>query len=270
MLLEERSVLITGAGSGIGRALAGALARRGARLILTGRREQALIGSAALLPAGTHVAVVPTDITTAAGRARIVQACRGGLDILINNAGMVPVGPLSELSDDTLQAMVATNIASPIALIRDLRPILRASDRPRVVNIGSIFGDIGHPYFAAYCASKFALRGLSDALRRELAVDGIGVTYVAPRATRTDAASAFSALVKPFGMALDDPEVVAESIAVAIATEARTAYAAGPERLFVLLQRVAPRVIDFALIGKLRRMLHKTAMTGVLEPPSGG
>lgn len=258
MLLDGRNILVTGAGSGIGRALAVALARQGARLILTGRREQALVATAALLPEGTHVVIVPADLTATSGRASVVQACqRGGLDVLINNAGVVPVGPLAELDDAELQTMVQTNIVAPITLIRDLVPVLRASDRPRLVNVGSIFGDIGHPYFAAYCASKFALRGLSDALRRELAVDGIGVTYAAPRATRTDAASAFTALVEPFGMTLDDPATVAETIVSSIAQEARTAYAVGPERLFVLVQRLFPRLIDMALTAKLRRMRYR-------------
>lgn len=258
MLLEGRNILVTGAGSGIGRALAIALARQGARLILVGRREQNLVATAAFLPQDTHVVIVAADLTGAAGRASVVQACqRGGLDVLVNNAGVVPAGPIVELGDTELQAMVMTNIVAPIALIRDLIPVLRMSDRPRVVNVGSIFGDIGHPYFAAYCASKFALRGLSDALRRELAVDGIGVTYAAPRATRTEAASAFSALVEPFGMTLDDPAVVAEGIVAAIAAEARSAYAVGPERLFVALQRLFPRLIDMALIAKLRRLRAK-------------
>lgn len=261
MLLERRNVLVTGAGSGIGRALAVALARQGASLILSGRRERALTETAALLPPDSRAVIVPADITSASGRAAVVQACRhGGLDILVNNAGVVSVGLLTETGDADLEAMVLTNIMAPMALVRDLVPVLRQSDRPRVVNIGSIFGDIGHPYFAAYSATKFALRGLSDALRRELAEDGIGVTYAAPRATRTEAATAFSALVEPFGMALDDPARVADSIVAAITAEARTVYAAGPERLFVLLQRLFPRLIDTALIAQTRKVRRAVQM----------
>jgi short-subunit dehydrogenase len=255
MLLESRTVVVTGAGSGIGRALAVALAKRGARIVLVGRRAAALAETAALLPAAARSLAVTADITTAAGRAAVAEACRSsGVDILINNAGIVASGLLADLTDIELERLVATNVTAPIALIRDLLPLLRLSDRPRVVNIGSVFGDIGHPYFAAYCASKFALRGLSDALRRELAADNIGVTYAAPRATRTAAADGFSDLVAPFAMALDEPAAVAARIVAGIESEAAAIYPRGPEWLFVWLQRLLPGVIDRALAAKGRKV----------------
>src|SRR3546814_7220706 len=106
-----------------------------------------------------------------------------------------------------------------MALTRQLLPLLQLSSQARIVNIGSVFGDIGHPLFAGYCASKFALRGLSDALRRELAAVGIGVTYAAPRATRTVAADGFADLMLPFAMAMDMPETIAAQIVAAGAQE---------------------------------------------------
>ncbi len=255
MQLDGRSILITGAGSGIGRSLAVALARRGAMVILVGRRPATLSETAALLPAGARHQIVAADVTTAAGRASVVDACRsGGVDILINNAGLVASGLLRDLGDAEMQSLIATNVIAPIALTRDLLPLLRHSDRPRVVNIGSVFGDIGHPYFALYCASKFALRGLSDALRRELAADGIGVTYAAPRATRTAAADEFGDLIAPFGMAMDEPATVAAWIVGGIEAEAATLYPPGPERLFVWLQRLLPGLIDWALAAKGRKV----------------
>ena len=255
MLLEKRSLVITGAGSGIGRAMAQVAAERGAQIVLVGRRPAALQETAALLPAGTRWHLVAADVTTAAGRAEIVGACRRqGVDVLINNAGVVASGLLAGLKDEELIRLVMTNIAAPIALTRDLLPLLKLSDRPRIVNIGSVFGDIGHPYFSAYCASKFALRGLSDALRRELAADGIGVTYAAPRATRTAAADGFHDLIAPFAMALDEPAVVAARIVDGIAAEADTIYPRGAERLFVWLQPLLPGLIDRALAEKGRKV----------------
>lgn len=255
MLLEKRSIVVTGAGSGIGRAIALAGADRGAQLVLIGRRQAALQETAALLPAGACWNLVTADITSAQGRAEIVNACRRhGIDILINNAGVVASGLLSGLKDEDLVRIVMTNVAAPVALTRDLVPLLKLSDRPRIVNIGSVFGDIGHPYFAAYCASKFAIRGFSDALRRELTADGIGVTYAAPRATRTPAAEGFHDLVAPFAMKLDDPAVVAARIMKGIEAEASIIYPGGPERLFIWLQRLFPAVIDRVLGEKSRRV----------------
>lgn len=255
MLLEKRSIVVTGAGSGIGRAIARSAAEQGAQIVLVGRREAALQETGALLPAGTRWHMVVADVTTALGRAEIVNTCRHhGIDVLINNAGIVSSGLLAGLKDEEMSRLLMTNVAAPMALTRDLLPLLKLSDRPRIVNIGSVFGDIGHPYFAAYCASKFALRGLSDALRRELAADGIGVTYAAPRATRTPAADGFHDLVAPFAMALDDPASVAARIVDGIAAEADTIYPRGPERLFVWVQRLLPGLIDRALAAKGRKV----------------
>jgi len=259
MQLDGRRVLITGAGSGIGRALAIGLAQKGASLILNGRREHTLAATRALLPTPGRAEIVATDITTASGRAALVDAVTppGGIDLLVNNAGLVASGHFEDLHDAAIEDMIATNVTGPMALTRSLLPQLRRSQSPRIVNIGSIFGDIGHPLFAGYCASKFALRGLSDALRRELAPEGIRVTYAAPRATRTKAADGFADLVGPFAMAMDTPDAVAAQIIRAIENDADHAYARGAERLFVLVQRLMPRLVDRALIGKYRRFVQR-------------
>lgn len=256
MLLEGRSILITGAGSGIGRALAIAFAAKGAQLILVGRQMAPLQETARLLPGTSRAVTISADITNPADRARVVHLCRerGALDILVNNAGVLACGLLDDLDDAILEAMVLTNVAAPISLTRALLPMLRRSDRPRVVNIGSVFGDIGHPYFAGYCATKFALRGFSDAIRRELADDGIGVTYAAPRATDTAAANSFRGLTAAFAMTMDPPDQVATQIVRAVEREARSVYPRGAERAFVALQRLLPQLIDYGLILKSRAL----------------
>ena len=147
--------------------------------------------------------------------------------------------------------MAATNIVAPLALIREMLPLLRRAAPARIVNIGSIFGDIAYPLFAAYSGSKFALRGASMALRRELLPYGIGVTYAAPRATRTEAAKAYDPLLEPMRIRLDDPSEVAAQIWRAVARELDSAYARGPERLFVLIQRLIPRLIDRAIAAQM-------------------
>ena len=254
MRLDGKTMLITGAGSGIGRALAVACAEQGARLLLVGRRRAKLEEPRALLARPEQAMLLAADVTQAADRRvmrNTIAETFGCLDVLVNNAGVLCVGPLHGADDDELEDLLATNLLAPMALTRDLLNLLRTAERPRIVNVGSVFGDIGHPQFAAYSATKFGLRGFSDAIRRELMAEGIGLTYVAPRATQTEAAHKFDHLVAPYAMAVDSAEVAAAQILSAIRRDARNSYARGPERFFVMLQRLFPGLIDQALGRKL-------------------
>jgi short-subunit dehydrogenase len=247
---EQKLVLITGAGSGIGRALCVEAAQRGIAVALCGRRQDALEATAALLGPGASHLIIPADITRPEDRRRIVDRIRnkrGALDILINNAGIVEGGSLETFDDDALARTFQTNVVAPIALTRDLMSLLIAAKPSRVVNVGSIFGDIGYPEFTCYSAAKFALRGFSIALRREWKQEGIGVTYAAPRATRTDAAVAFAGLIAKTKMNIDSPEQVARQIWRAIASGHDSVYAPAPEKIYVLIQRLFPRAIDWSL-----------------------
>lgn len=245
-----KCVLVTGGGSGIGRALALEAGRRGMIVGVCGRRAAALEETAAALPSSASPLVIPADLTRPEDRTRIatvLQQAWGRLDILFNNAGRVVGGDVEHAADDAMEDLFRTNVVAPMALTRDLAPLLAAARPARVVNVGSVFGDIAYPGFAAYSASKFALRGYSSALRREWRGRGICVTYAAPRATRTDAASAFTDLIASTGMRLDDPDKVAAHIWRAADAGRDAAYPAGPERLFVLIQRLFPKLIDRAL-----------------------
>ena len=247
---EQKLVLVTGAGSGIGRALCLEATRRGMVVALCGRRRDALEQTATLLGPATSHLIIPADITRPEDRRRIVDRLgseRGKLDILINNAGIVEGGSLETVDDDAIARTFQTNVVAPMALTRDLMPLLAAARPSRVVNVGSIFGDIGYPEFTCYSAAKFALRGFSIALRREWKQKGISVTYAAPRATRTDAAVAFAGLIAKTKMNLDPPEQVARQIWRAIASGHDSVYAPAPERFYVLVQRLFPRVIDWSL-----------------------
>jgi NAD(P)-dependent dehydrogenase (short-subunit alcohol dehydrogenase family) len=250
MQLEGKRALITGAGSGIGRALAIEAARLGMTVALCGRRAEPLYATLSeMTPSGRHLRL-RGDITAPAVRRGIrdyLWRQWGGLDVLVNNAGLVPVGPLSCTTDDELERVMLTNVVAPIALSREMLPLLRRAGKSRIVNVGSVLGDIAYPLFAAYSASKFAVRGLSIALRRELKPYGIGVTYAAPRATKTDASHAMTPLVEPLQMRLDDPNAVARQIWRAVMQDLDSVYAKGPERLFVLAQRLVPKIVDRAI-----------------------
>jgi short-subunit dehydrogenase len=247
---EQKLVLVTGAGSGIGRALCIEAAQRGLAVALCGRRREALEATGALLGPGASHLIIPADITRPEHRRRIVDRIRkerGALDILINNAGIVEGGPLETFDDDALARTFQTNVMAPMALTRDLMSLLIAAKPSRVVNVGSIFGDIGYPEFTCYSAAKFALRGFSIALRREWKQKGIAVTYAAPRATRTDAAAAFASLIAKTKMNMDSPEQVARQIWRAVARGHDSVYAPAPEKVYVLIQRLFPRAIDWSL-----------------------
>jgi short-subunit dehydrogenase len=248
MHLEAKRALITGAGSGIGRALALEGGARGLSLLLTGRRLSALQDTAQQLGEGVEVQLLAADVSRAEDRARIKAALErlGGLDILVNNAGQVNVGPLNREDPEGLDRMLAVNLAAPIHLSRELLPMI-AAGKGAILNVGSMFGDIAFPYFASYSASKFGLRGFSDALRRETKGSGVTVTYAAPRATRTPAAESFGQLVGPMKMRLDEPEAVARQLWDAVERQAANAYPGFGERCAVLAQRLLPGAVDRAL-----------------------
>ena len=261
MQLEGKRALITGAGSGIGQRLAIEAAKRGVSLIIAGRRPEALDATLAKLPGNTHYAF-KADVTKAEERRALMDAVDqhwGGLDILVNNAGVVPIGALAQSTDDELETAVATNLVAPISLIRQALPLLQRGDTPRVLNIGSLLGDIPYPLMAVYSATKSGLRGFSIALRRELEPMGIGVTYAAPRTTRTAAANALGPLVDAFGLKLDQPEAVAKRIWDGVARDAKSVYPAGPERMFVLVQRLFPNLVDKSVAKQLAKVAAASA-----------
>lgn len=257
MNINGKVILVTGAGSGIGRALAQALSKDGAKLVLADVNAEGLDQTKNLLAHPDACTTVTGDITKAETRAAIRQASEeafSGLDMIVNNAGVVAVGPLAEAEDKALDLMVRVNVLAPMQLIRDLLPVLERSSSPTIVNIGSMFGDIAFPLFAGYSATKFAVRGLSDALRRELAPKGVRVLYIAPRAAKTGATNAFEHLIEPMQMKLDEPETVAANIVGAIKSGARSSYPRGPERFFVFVQRVMPKLVDNSIIKQLQSL----------------
>ena len=256
MQLEGKRVLLTGGGSGIGRELAIEGARRGMQFALAGRRLEALQETIRQMPGAGHFAV-SGDITDPAFRRSLMASIEQewhGLDLLVNNAGLVPVGRLAETTDEELRGVIETNLLAPMALVREALPLLKKGSSSRIVNIGSVLGDIPYPLFAAYSATKAGLRGFSIALRRELAPLGIGVTYAAPRATSTPASAALEALIKPFNMKLDQASKVAKFVWDAVQREAGSIYPAGPERMFVLMQRLLPYFVDKAIAKQFARV----------------
>ena len=162
---------------------------------------------------------------------------------------------------------LGVNVTATLQLTHLLLPLLRQQPRALLVNLGSTFGSIGYPGFAAYCASKFALRGFSEALRRELADSQIKVLYIAPRATRTAMNSAdVVAMNDELKVEMDDPQEVARQIVHAITAEREEFYLGWPEKLFVRLNGVLPRLVDQALRKQLP-VIKRFARAEQPQPP---
>jgi NAD(P)-dependent dehydrogenase (short-subunit alcohol dehydrogenase family) len=187
--LRGRTAVVTGAGGGIGRAIATSLARRGCHLALADIDDAALADTAALIGAlGVNVSRHHLDVsdraTVAAFPAR-VAAEHTGVDVLVNNAGVALGGTFEEVAEDDFEWLFAINFFGVVRMTRAFLPLLHRSVEARIVNISSVFGMIAPPGNTAYAASKFAVRGFSESLRHELRKTRIGVTVVHPGGVAT-------------------------------------------------------------------------------------
>jgi NAD(P)-dependent dehydrogenase (short-subunit alcohol dehydrogenase family) len=183
-----RVVVITGGSRGLGLVLARQLASEGARLCLLARNEDELARAAAQFPPGSEVMTVRCDIRRRSDVRAAVDAIFerwSVIDVLINNAGVIQVGPLEHMTTGDFENAMATHFWGPLHLMYEIVPSMRRHGFGRIVNISSIGGRVAVPHLAPYCASKFALAGLSDAVRTELDQYGIRVTTVAPGLLRT-------------------------------------------------------------------------------------
>ena len=188
--ISGKSVLITGASSGIGWHLAIQLAAAGATVVLCARREDRLGELAEQIRAeGGTAIVVAGDVADEDCRQRLVARCEqdlGGLDILINNAGIGAMGRFDEATPERMRQIFEVNFFALAELIRISLPMLKRSNDPAIVNISSVLGHRGAPLKSEYCASKFAVHGFSDSIRAELATDGVEVLLVSPSTTDSE------------------------------------------------------------------------------------
>jgi len=192
MRLEGRTALITGAAGGIGRAIAVSLARRRCHLALADIDESGMSATADLAGVyGVRVTRHRLDVADRAavsGLPAVVAAEHPGVDLLVNNAGVAVGGTFEQVSEEDFEWLFEINFWGVVRMTRAFLPLLRASGDARVVNLSSVFGLVAPPEQAAYAASKFAVRGFSEALRHELEGSGVGVTVVHPGGVATSIA----------------------------------------------------------------------------------
>lgn len=242
MRFRGRRVLVTGGSGGLGKLICASLLKRGAVVTILDRQAPNVAGAD----------YIPGDLATPDGiEAAAAQVAARPFDVLINLAGVQYFGPIEAQPADQLVASYMINLVAPARLIQAVLPGMKARGFGRIVNVGSIFGSINFAHFATYSSAKAGLKGLSQALRRELAGTGLGVTYVAPRAVRTplnsDAVLRYADLI---GMTMDDPAKVAGRIVAAVRAERRDVYLGFPESLFVRINALFPGLVDGALKAK--------------------
>ncbi|MEZ0211215.1 MAG: SDR family NAD(P)-dependent oxidoreductase, partial [Methylophilus sp.] len=172
----------------------------------------------------------------------------GGIDILINNAGVMDFIKFEDQHQGRIAQMIETNVTIPIQFTREIIPDFIARDEGQVVFVGSIFGSLGFPYFATYCASKFAIHGFSQSLRRELMGTKIGVSYIAPRGIKTPMNDANTvAMWAKTGSRMDAAEVVASRIVKALEKEQQEVFIGEPQSFFAWLNGLFPRLVTAGL-----------------------
>jgi NAD(P)-dependent dehydrogenase (short-subunit alcohol dehydrogenase family) len=187
--LTGKTVLITGGSRGLGLVMAREFAREGARLALCARDEAELQRAQAdIEKLGGEVMTVPCDVTNKDSVTQMIERVNnrfGGVDVLVNNAGVIQVGPLEVMTPEDFELAMEAHFWGPLNTILAVLPSMRARKSGRIVNISSIGGKVSVPHLVPYSASKFALVGLSKGLRAELMKDGIKVTTVCPGLMRT-------------------------------------------------------------------------------------
>lgn len=264
MNLSGKRIILTGAAGGIGYRLALLLAKKGAHLALVERNEVRLNEICSEINhAGGKATAIALDLTSDGAADQVIAAtlqALGGLDIVINNAGIMDFTLYDRQSPERIAQVINVNVIAPMLLVRAALPHLLTQNSGSIVNVGSAFGSIGFAHFATYCTSKFAMRGFSEALRRELVDSKVAVCYVSPRAAKTPLNDELTTqMLLETKTNMDEPDYVAEQIVLAIESDAKEYFIGQPESFFARLNGIFPRLVDGGLL-KNTRIARKYAL----------
>jgi short-subunit dehydrogenase len=246
MKVTEARVLLVGASGGIGQAMTRQLRAKGAYVACVGRTWSTGVAQ------DSYVA----DINTLSGRALMCQiAQEQNLNVVVIASGLSAFGPFQDMTDVAIEQLVQTNVTGPMQLVAALLPNLRCQSQAQLILVGSALGHIGVPGFSAYGASKAAMHGLAEGLRRELSDTTVRVQLLAPRATQTafngSQAQQFNALT---GTASDSPDVVAAALLELIESQAAERFIGFPERLGVRLNSLLGGWMDGSFKSHVRAL----------------
>jgi short-subunit dehydrogenase len=256
--LHGRRILITGASSGIGRALAEQLAPLGAKLVLAARSEEKLKTLADSLP-GAAV-VIPADITKEEDRARLLEQAvehLGGLDVLINNAGIASWAHFADSTEEILRQIMEVNFFAPAELIRRAIPILVNGTQPAIINVSSMCGRRAMPAWSEYSASKYALCGLTEALRGELARFDIDILLIIPGLTKSEFSQHFLRSEGKAKIEYDKgmpPADVAARIIRSLQKNKTETWIGSDTQWMLRVNRWLPRFVDYMLARKVKKL----------------
>lgn len=251
--LDGQAIFVTGAAGGIGTLVCQRLRSAGAHVTGIDRIESSAADASIVADLSDQTALSQLGAQLAGQR----------VDMLVNIAGFQYFGPMERQAADNIWLGYVINLVAPATLIAAVLPQMQARNAGHIVNLGSVMGSINFPYFAAYSSSKAGLRGLSEALRREVHGRDIAVTYIAPRAVRTAFNNAdVNRFMAMTGMAADSPEHVADRIVKAILARKKDVVIGGKESLFIRLNALFPRMVDAGLAGQ-------TAKASTMFLPSG-
>ncbi len=257
--LFGKTTFITGAGTGIGRGIALALARRGAPVVLCGRRLPPLESvAAAVRSLGGGAAITQGDVTVPSARLHMLETAHqafGPVHILVNNAGVLAGGALFQLNGQEIERAIATNLSAPIELTRLLLPDL-AQTRGAAVFVGSTMSHVPLPHASVYSAGKSGLHAFCTALRYELAPLGIHLLEACPPTVATAMTSTMSRRAGRWQPPPATPEDTGERIITALAAGRRELTWGAGEQWLIRLHRFAPRLVTALLTTQRRRFAH--------------
>ena len=260
MKTQKISAVITGATGGIGRSFCQHLVQSGARIIMVARDtialkelQNELVTQMVVKPNQVHF--FSCDLLKSEDRQGLlnyIKQFQWPVNTLINNAGDNEFSLFENLSESRIEKIIRLNTLTPMLLSRALIPYLNQQDSAQIVNIGSTFGSIGYPGYSAYCASKYALRGFSEALGRELSDGPIAVKYLSPRATNTSLNSAnVLAMNKELNVAMDSTHVVAKQLMNLLNGQRHELFIGWPEKFFSKLNQLLPNVVGKSITKQL-------------------
>jgi short-subunit dehydrogenase len=252
--MSNLTAVIVGATGGIGKAIVENLCKKNVNVILVARNAEALQVMQAELKAQypqLKLQSLCCDLSDAESREQFIQALtqqKIHINYYINNAGVNDFSLFSHQSSDAIEQMMLINVVYPLQLIQHIIPLMSKTAPSQIINMGSTFGSIGYPGYVSYCASKFALRGATEALAREYSNSQIQFKYFSPRATDTAMNSPVVVEMNAkLGVKMDSPAFVAEELYQFLQNDKLYYQVGYPEKIFVKVNQILPNVVSSSI-----------------------